>query len=158
MRARVSPNSEAYSFLRSILLGSRVLGSSGTQTSTFTIAELDGAAHERHASFRRPKVVLNYQLLRNADFAGAKSSVFWLKRQLLPSQNSTLLRTKDMPPPPADKTGREGKFRPVVEDKNGLVQVPNPFGHLWRDKWTALSGPLSESKRGVVSRRASPSL
>ena len=27
------------------------------------------------------------------------------------------------------------------------MQLTNPPGHLWRDKWTALSGPLSSGDR-----------
>ena len=30
-------------------------------------------------------------------------------------------------------------------------QSTNPPGHLWRDKWTALGGPLSVLRHGCVS-------
>ena len=29
------------------------------------------------------------------------------------------------------------------------MKVPNHPGHLWRDKWTALSGPLSQVDEGA---------
>ena len=33
--------------------------------------------------------------------------------------------------------------------------LTNPPGHLWRDKWTALSGPLSGLRVWVLANRAS---
>ena len=30
--------------------------------------------------------------------------------------------------------------------------MTNPPGHLWRDKWTALSGPFSEGRDEIVRR------
>ena len=36
-------------------------------------------------------------------------------------------------------------------------QLTNPPGHLWRDKWTALSGPLSGlEKRNAVAHARQP--
>ena len=37
-----------------------------------------------------------------------------------------------------------------------LVELTNPPGHLWRDKWTALSGPLSRPRISVLFSLGAP--
>ena len=40
---------------------------------------------------------------------------------------------------------REGPLRSSISGTSGIERTAdaNPTGHFWRDKWTALSGPLS---------------
>ena len=38
-----------------------------------------------------------------------------------------------------------------VRTADALSESTDPPGHLWRDKWTALSGPLSERRKQAES-------
>ena len=57
------------------------------------------------------------------------------------------------------RTCNENKEEEAADQRGGGQQLTNPPGHLWRDKWTALSGPISSrTTRGTRASLQSSSL